>query len=194
MKKSVLIIIYFFFISKSFSQNEGNMLFDKEIKYFEKYLDNKESIYIDSVIVFFKESANLNNKNSAFNLGQIYSQGIGVSENNIQAHKWYLKAANLNHINAQYTLGQMYLQGMGVIKDSTQAYKWFSKIIQQEVFKKKYVEGILYVVSIDLEKYSDLKKQKKIFDIVSICAQWNNKKSPLYMMKLISYKFLIILG
>ena len=55
----------------------------------------------------------------------MFDEGIGVSENDIEAVKWYRKAAEQGLPVAQHNLGMMYYNGEGVEEDEVEAYAWF---------------------------------------------------------------------
>jgi TPR repeat protein len=60
-----------------------------------------------------------------------YDQGLGVSQNDAQAVKWYRKAAKQGNADAQYNLGWMYANGLGVEQNDAAAAKWFGKAAEQ---------------------------------------------------------------
>lgn len=68
--------------------------------------------------------ANKGDPNAQFNLGGMYFEGNGVSQDYNQAVKWYTTAAEQGNACAQCHLGGMYFNGKGVIKDYVEAYKW----------------------------------------------------------------------
>ena len=59
-----------------------------------------------------------------FNLGDMYLNGWGVSQNYTEAAKWYRKAAEQGFAGAQVNLGYMYNNGQGVAQDYSEAVKW----------------------------------------------------------------------
>ena len=48
-----------------------------------------------------------------------------MTQDDVEAVKWYRKAADQGHASGQLGLGQMYYFGEGVAKDKVEAYKWF---------------------------------------------------------------------
>ena len=64
-------------------------------------------------------------------LGEIYSGGLGVPENQETAVKWYRKAAMQGNDGAQYYLGECYYWGKGVAQNDAEAVKWFQKSADQ---------------------------------------------------------------
>ena len=66
-----------------------------------------------------------------YNLGQMYRNGDGVTEDDSQAVYWYRKAAEQGDSDAQLKLGFMYANGEGVTEDDTQAVYWYRKAAEQ---------------------------------------------------------------
>ena len=60
------------------------------------------------------------------NLGNMYSNGEGVPENDAEAVRWYRLAAGQGHARAQYNLGVKYANGEGVPQNNVRAYVWLS--------------------------------------------------------------------
>jgi TPR repeat protein len=59
-------------------------------------------------------------------LGCCYYDGNGVTQDTIEAAKWFGKAAGQGHMYAQYDIGVCYLNGSGVPKDYIEAAKRLS--------------------------------------------------------------------
>ena len=59
-------------------------------------------------------------------LAVMYDSGNYVSENDVEAVKWYRKAANQGFRAAQVRLGQKYALGEGIPENSIKAYVWWS--------------------------------------------------------------------
>jgi uncharacterized protein len=76
-------------------------------------------------IVTSKVAAHQGNVQAAFNLGNIYANGIGVSQNYAEAEKWFRIAAVQGDTKAQYALGMLFYTGKGLTKDYAEAVKWF---------------------------------------------------------------------
>jgi hypothetical protein len=72
-----------------------------------------------------KPLAEKGNVSAQYNLGVMYSKGLGVQRNDSEAVKWYQKAADSGLPDAQFNLGVMYYYGQGVPRDYVQSYKWF---------------------------------------------------------------------
>lgn len=61
-----------------------------------------------------------------FNVGLLYVDGQGVTQDYGQAAKWFERAAEQGYGKAQLNLGAMYGVGKGVKRDYVQAYKWLN--------------------------------------------------------------------
>ena len=57
----------------------------------------------------------------------MYEKGLGVSQNNTEALKWYRKAAEQESGFAQFCLAILYYNGRIVKQDKNEALKWFLK-------------------------------------------------------------------
>jgi len=66
------------------------------------------------------------NVDAQFNLGSMYYQGKGVTQDYQEAVKWYRLAAEQGDASGQNNLGVMYAQGKGVTQDYVRAHMWLS--------------------------------------------------------------------
>ena len=64
-------------------------------------------------------------------LGDMYTEGHGVSQDYAEAVYWYRRAAELGDAPAQRSLGVMYRDGTGVTKSYTEAAKWERRAADQ---------------------------------------------------------------
>ena len=64
-------------------------------------------------------------------LGHMYYYGYGVSQDFVQAARWYSKAAAQGNTFAQNQLGYMHFNGKGVTQDNDVALFWFHKAAEQ---------------------------------------------------------------
>ncbi|WP_366658587.1 tetratricopeptide repeat protein [Fodinicurvata sp. EGI_FJ10296] len=58
------------------------------------------------------------------NLGTMYEQGYGVTQDYAEAVRWYSSAAEQGNSYAQRNLSAMYADGRGVAQDIINAYMW----------------------------------------------------------------------
>ena len=63
---------------------------------------------------------------SQFQVGWLYYEGNGVTQNYKTAAKWYRLAAEQGYAYAQRALGRIYADGNGILKDNIHAYMWLS--------------------------------------------------------------------
>ena len=59
------------------------------------------------------------------------SAGGGVSKDETEAARWYMKAAEQGHARAQWALGWMYERGDGVPKDEAEEARWYGKAVEK---------------------------------------------------------------
>lgn len=63
-------------------------------------------------------------------LGMMSEYGHGVSRDDEEAARWYLKAAEQEHAEAQYRLGVLHDNGWGVALDDSLAVEWYGRAAQ----------------------------------------------------------------
>lgn len=91
-----------------------------------------------------EEAASQGDANAQARLSNLYSIGLGVKQDFVEALFWAKKAAGYNNARAQNILGTMYLNGEGVTKDPTAAVEWFRKSAEQGFAQAYYNLGIMY--------------------------------------------------
>jgi len=85
-----------------------------------------------------------------FNLGGLYINGEGVSQDYTQAAAWYRKAAEQGDADAQFKLGRLYYHGHGVPQDDTQSAFWYRKAAEQGNAEAQYLLGLTYTLGDDV--------------------------------------------
>ncbi len=78
------------------------------------------------------------------NLGLIYDKGLGVSQSDTEAVKWYRSAADQNHVKAQFNLGVMFERGRGVPQSDAEAVQWYRKAADQGHASAQFTLGFMY--------------------------------------------------
>lgn len=73
----------------------------------------------------WKQAADGGQAEAQFDIGVLYSQGLGVKRDLTEAARWYRLAADNGNLAAQFALGQMYSLGWGVPRDEQDALRWF---------------------------------------------------------------------
>ena len=61
-----------------------------------------------------------------YNLGVMYENGEGVTQDYKEAVKWYRKSAEQGTASAQYNLGLIYTIGQGVLQDDVYTHMWWN--------------------------------------------------------------------
>ena len=79
-----------------------------------------------------------------YNLGGMYSKGVGVKQDHKEAVEWIRKAAAQGHAVAQFNLGFRYDAGKGVKQDLKEAVMWFRKAAEQGDAGAQYNLGQMY--------------------------------------------------
>jgi TPR repeat protein len=62
-----------------------------------------------------------------YNLGMLYYEGHGVTQDYATARHWWEQAAAQGNAWAQYRLGVLYQKGRGAPQDDATAREWFEK-------------------------------------------------------------------
>ena len=71
-----------------------------------------------------RKAAERGNADAQFTLGCAYADGMGVTQDYVEAVNWWRKAAERGNADAQFTLGCAYADGMGVKRDYVLAHTW----------------------------------------------------------------------
>ena len=79
-----------------------------------------------------------------YNLGVIYSGGLGVPQDYKEAVKWTKLSAVQGKMEAQYNLGTHYINGNGVPQDYNEAVKWLKLSAAQGYMKALNNLGAMY--------------------------------------------------
>jgi TPR repeat protein len=66
-----------------------------------------------------------------FNLGLLYANGQGVTQDYVRAREWYEKAAEKGFPRAMGNLGVLYHNGQGVTQDYVRAREWYEKAAEK---------------------------------------------------------------
>lgn len=119
----------------------------KEIE--ENYKRGKECLaaYLyETAFNYFQKAAQQGHAEAQYELAEMYQDGLGVSESEKHATKWYGLAAEQGHAEAQYNLALQYMEGedTGVEHDLVTAIKWLQLSAQQGCAGANRVLGGLY--------------------------------------------------
>ena len=98
----------------------------------------------DFTVAQLKPLAEAGNELAQFELGNMYSNGRGVTQDFAEAVKWYRLSADQGYADAQYNLGLMYNNGQGVPQDFAEAVKWWRLAADQGYANAQYNLGLMY--------------------------------------------------
>ncbi|MBX9597438.1 MAG: TonB C-terminal domain-containing protein [Burkholderiales bacterium] len=78
-----------------------------------------------------------------YNVGHLYNDGNGVTQDHTQAYTWWLKAANQGNVKAMYNVGHLYYDGNGVDQDYTKSCNWMTKAANKGFANAKKAKKII---------------------------------------------------
>ena len=80
----------------------------------------------------FRPLAVQGDASAQFNIGLMYHNGQGVTQNYQEALKWWRLAADQGDAMAQFNIGVLYEKGQGVTQDYQEALKCYRPSTQQQ--------------------------------------------------------------
>ena len=101
--------------------------------------DNAQALKI------FRSLASQGNAPAQSNLGYMYYNGKGVTQDHQEALKWYRLAAAQGDAHGQNSLGWMYHKGQGVTQNNQEAVKWFRLAAAQGLAYAQSNLGYMYL-------------------------------------------------
>ena len=84
------------------------------------------------------------NAKAQYNLGVMYGNGLGVTQDYPRSVKWYRKAAEQGNAISQFNLGFMYDKGRGIPQDYAEALQWYRKAAKQGNADAQFFLGFMY--------------------------------------------------
>lgn len=106
--------------------------------------EQKSELWYKKAADAFKKLADQGDSHAMKMLGDMYSAGTGVEEDENKVHELYLKAAEHGDPDAECEAGNMYLSGSGVIKDLNKALDMFQKSAEQGNANAMFGLGNMY--------------------------------------------------
>lgn len=85
------------------------------------------------------------NASAQYNLGQLYRDGLGVTQDYKEAEKWYRMAAQQGFRDAQYNLAFMHYKGYGVPQNYKEAMKWYLSAAENGLAAAQFTLGVMYL-------------------------------------------------
>ena len=113
----------------------------------------------DTAMAKWAPAAESGDAASQYGMGLLYSEGIVVPMDDLQALKWFGLAAEQGHGEAQYKLGVMHANGWGVPMDEAEAMKWYELAAENGVTAAQVSLGTMYQngFSVEQDKVEALK-------------------------------------
>jgi len=93
---------------------------------------------------WYRQAANMGIPTAAYNLGTLYYNGQGFTQDYAAAKEWFEIAAKRNDPYAQFQLGMMYGAGKGVTADPSSEMHWYTKAAQQGLPAAQYNLAVMY--------------------------------------------------
>ena len=82
---------------------------------------------------------------SQMNLAIVFSEGVGVSADDVEAAKWFRKSAESGVPNSQFNLGLKLSFGDGIPEDKEEALTWFYRAAMQGDARAQFMAGNMLV-------------------------------------------------
>lgn len=92
-------------------------------------------------VTLYRRAARAGSAEAAYELGEAYRDGEGVSPDLDEAAEWFNKSAQMGSPRGQHLLGQAYADGRGVEQDSERAARWFARSAAQGYAPAQYALG-----------------------------------------------------
>ncbi|AIZ56741.1 Sel1 repeat protein [Candidatus Methanoplasma termitum] len=105
----------------------------------------RKNEYTSEEVEKVKELAESGDADAQRELGLMYSDGVGVSQDDALALKWWRLAADEGHVGGQNGLGWAFLNGKGVKQDFATAVKWVKMAAEQGFAKAQMNMGLLCI-------------------------------------------------
>ena len=92
----------------------------------------------------FRRAAEAGDARAQDQLGLLYEEGQGVTEDPVSAAFWYEKAALQGFAPAQMNLARLYRNGKGLAQDESKAVHWYKKAAESGLAVAQFFLGLMY--------------------------------------------------
>jgi uncharacterized protein len=106
----------------------------------------------DTAMAKWAPAAESGDADSQYGMGLLYSEGIVVPMDDIEALKWFGLAAEQGHGEAQYKLGVIHANGWGVPMNEAEAMKWYELAAENGVTAAQVSLGTMYQNGFSVEQ------------------------------------------
>ncbi len=129
--------------------------------------------YLANDIYWYRKAAEQQYVLAQYNLGFMYANGRGVTQDDASALLWYERAAAQGDVDAQYIVAERYQSGRGAPADINQAIGWYQRALEQGHARAGYqlahyylqglgVKHSVHIAHIVLICYNDYRRTGKI--------------------------------
>jgi TPR repeat protein len=99
---------------------------------------------IQAVVGGLRAAADQGRAEAHYNLGNMFAQGHGVAQSDVEATRWFRKAAGQGIAKAQHELENMFDEGRGVPQSDVEAARWCRKAADQGIAQAQNNLGIMF--------------------------------------------------
>lgn len=118
----------------------------KKLYGFNTALNYDSAKYFFKILVHYQYAAAMNA------LGNMYMQGLGLTQSNDSARYYYEQAAALHYAKACYNLGIIYKYGEGVTQDFVRSFDYFNQAVAYGNKPSNYPVGYYYYKGLGVEQ------------------------------------------
>lgn len=79
----------------------------------------------DRALDQYRADAEQGSANAMYKIGNMYSRGEGVPEDDREAATWFRRAAELGHVHAMFRLAVIYEHGISVLESYAESENWY---------------------------------------------------------------------
>ena len=97
-------------------------------------------------VKWYRKGAEQGDAKAQNNLGVMYGNGYGVTQDDAEAAKWYRKAAKQGHADAEFNLALMYDMGWGGTQDYAEVVRLYRKAAEQGDADAGLNLGVMYYI------------------------------------------------
>ncbi|NCF23949.1 MAG: sel1 repeat family protein [Gammaproteobacteria bacterium] len=119
------------------------------------YQDGRDAYDVgdfDKAMAVWAPAAESGDADSQYGMGLLYSEGIVVPMDDLQALNWFGLAADQGHGEAQYKLGVMHANGWGVPMNEDEAMKWYELAAENGITAAQVSLGTMYQNGFSVEQ------------------------------------------
>ena len=120
---AVLFVVCFFLTAQACDRNSD--LVREEVEKKAAALDNALENSQRERFIVYKSAAEQGDVDFQLIVGGMYAEGLGVTQDDVEATMWFRKAAEQGNADGQYILGNRYRDGKGIGQSYSEAIKWY---------------------------------------------------------------------